>query len=86
MFGGKQKTQKPPALNSLIYQYQNDPLLGVFAKQALVAQSWFQADRKFIDRTIAGMINSVVNSNTQPKDALGQAQNQINQFLSQRPF
>ncbi len=84
--GYLQKTQKPPALNSLIYQYQNDPLLGVFAKQALVAQSWFQADRKFIDRTIAGMINSVVNSNTQPKDALGQAQNQINQFLSQRPF
>lgn len=77
-----QKTQKPPALNSLIYQYQNDPALGVFARQALTARSWFEADRKFIDQAISGMINSVVNNNVQPKDALEQTQNQINQFIT----
>lgn len=79
-----QATQKPPALNSLIYQYQNDPVLGVFSKQALVAQSWYQFDSDYINQSISGMINSVVSGRSQTVNALSQTQDQINQYLKQK--
>jgi ABC-type glycerol-3-phosphate transport system substrate-binding protein len=82
--GYVQKTQKPPALNSLIYQYQNDPALGVFAKQALTARSWYQADAEFINETVSGMMNSLARGDLEMRNALDQAQNTINQFVNKR--
>jgi len=37
-------TQRPTARRDLIEFQRNDPELGVFAVQALTAQSWYQAD------------------------------------------
>lgn len=80
-----QKTQKPPALNSLIYQYQNDPVFGTFVRQALTARSWLQIDRKIIDQAVSGMLESIASGELQPtKGALGQIQIQINQSLRQK--
>jgi multiple sugar transport system substrate-binding protein len=79
-----QNNQKPPALNSLIYQYQIDPTLGVFARQALTARSWAMLDSSFINQAVSDMIDSVAGGGQKPKDALGQTQNQINQYLNQK--
>ncbi|MGC9602860.1 MAG: extracellular solute-binding protein [Minisyncoccia bacterium] len=81
-----QKTQKPPALNSLIYQYQNDPNLGVFARQALTARSWVELDRGFIDNAVSAMIDSVAGGEVSPRSALQQTQDQINQYLNRGTF
>jgi len=74
-----QATQKPPALDSLIYQYKDDPVLGAFARQALVAQSWYQFNSNFIDQSVSAMINSVVSGKSRISDALNQTESAINQ-------
>lgn len=79
-----EKTGRPPALNSLIYRYQNDPALGVFARQALTARSWYQSDAEFINKTISVMINSFAKGGIQATEALNQAQTVINQYLNNR--
>ncbi len=79
-----EKTGNPPTLNSLIYKYQNDPALGVFARQALTARSWYQADAEFINKTVSGMINSFAKGGIQAIEALNQAQSAINQSLNKR--
>jgi multiple sugar transport system substrate-binding protein len=84
--GYSQKTGKPPALNSLIYRYQSDPVLGVFARQALTARSWFEADRTFIDRTISDMIELTAERDILSRNALQQTEDKINQYLNQRSF
>lgn len=81
-----EKTQKPPALNSLIYRYQDDLSLGVFAKQALTARSWIELDRGFIDKAVSAMIDSVAGGEVSPRSALQQTQDQINQYLNQGVF
>jgi len=81
-----QNTKKPPALNSLIYQYQNDPSLGVFARQALTARSWIELDRGFMDNAVSAMIDSVAGGQTSPRSALEQTQSQINQYLNRGTF
>jgi ABC-type glycerol-3-phosphate transport system substrate-binding protein len=47
---------RPPALLSLINAKLNDPDLGVFARQALVAHSWYEAD----DVRINGLFNDAI--------------------------
>lgn len=79
-----EKTGRPPALNSLIYKYQNDPALGIFAKQALTARSWYEADAEFINKTVSDMINSFAKGGIQATEALSQTQTAINQYLNSR--
>ncbi len=76
-----QATQKPPALNSLLYQYQNDPVLSVFAKQALIARSWTEPDKDASRAVFSQMIHAVVSGGARPADALNQAQDGINQII-----
>ena len=76
-----QATQKPPALNSLLYQYQNDPILSVFAKQALIARSWTEPDKDASRAVFSDMIHAVVSGGQQPSNALTQAQSAINQII-----
>jgi ABC-type glycerol-3-phosphate transport system substrate-binding protein len=47
---------RPPALLSLINAKLDDPDLGVFARQALVARSWYEAD----DVKINGLFNDAI--------------------------
>ncbi len=75
------QTGKPPALNSLLYQYQNDPTLSVFARQALIARSWDERDKDAVRAIFSRMIQSVVSDKERPVDALGAAQNAVNQII-----
>ncbi len=75
------RTGKPPALNSLLYQYQNDPTLNVFARQALVARSWDERDKDAARTIFSQMIHAVVSGKERPSDALSAAQSAINQII-----
>jgi len=69
---------EPPALNSLIAKYKDDPNLGVFVRQALTSFSWPQPDNAAVKAIFSDMISSVLSGQLNSKQALEQAQNQIN--------
>lgn len=71
-------SQLPPALRTLIIQYQTDPDLGVFANQALSARSWQQPDNSMISQIFSDMIESVLSGKLSSERALKQAENNVN--------
>jgi ABC-type glycerol-3-phosphate transport system substrate-binding protein len=71
----------PPALRVLINQYLNDPDLGVFARQALTARSWHQADSSAIKRIFSNMIQSILSGQLTSDAALKKAENEINELM-----
>ena len=76
-----QATKRPPALNTLINQYLNDPNLNVFAKQSLTAVSWYQPDSDQISQIFSNAVELVLNGKTNSQQALDQASAQINNLF-----
>ncbi|OGZ37009.1 MAG: hypothetical protein A3I88_00100 [Candidatus Portnoybacteria bacterium RIFCSPLOWO2_12_FULL_39_9] len=70
-------TRKPAARRDLISEQKNDPDLGVFARQALTARSWYQVDNSAIETIMAEMIESVVLGETTIKEAVEKATAQV---------
>ncbi len=75
------KTGKPPALRALISDYDNDPVLSVFARQILIAKSWVQPGHEDVSRVFAGIIDSVSQGLFSPQEAIGAAEQQINELF-----
>lgn len=75
-----QAAKKPPGLRSLIEKYKNDPELGVFTKQALTARSWRQPDSAVVKQTFSNMIESILSGRLNSEQAIGQAENEINEL------
>jgi len=76
-----QITKLPPALKTLIEKYKNDPEIGIFAKQALIARSWLQTDNNIVKQVFSNMIESILSGRLNPDQALKQAENEINELL-----
>lgn len=72
----------PPALNSIISESLNDPYLSVFARQALTARSWYEANENSIDGIMNDAISAVLNGRADSKAALRQAEDQVTQLMS----
>ena len=70
-------TSRPPALRVLIGQTINDALIGVFAKQALTARSWYEADDDKIHSLFNAAIDQVLRGARGPREALQEAQDQV---------
>ena len=73
-------TGKPPALNSVIYNYESDPILSPFARQALIAESWNQTNPTAEAGILSQAIQSILSGQTTIQSALLQAQGQIYQL------
>lgn len=73
-----QTSKRPPALRVLIQKYFNDPDLGVFASQALTAQSWKQKDSAGSRKVFSRMLESILSEGRSADRALQQAENEIN--------
>ncbi len=73
---------RPPALRSLISGNINDPILGVFSRQALTARSWYEADEEKINGIFNAAIAAVLNGQFDSGKALLQAQDQISQLMT----
>ncbi len=73
----------PAARRDLIDQQQNEPEIGVFAKQALSAKSWYQADNLAVENILADLIDDVNFKRRTIAEALRAAENKIT-LLMQR--
>ena len=69
---------RPPALRSLIAQYENDPVLGPYSLQALTAEDWSQPDSDAVSTIFNNMIESVLNKSASVGQALQTAELSVN--------
>ncbi|MBU1102113.1 extracellular solute-binding protein [Patescibacteria group bacterium] len=76
--------QKPSARRDLIDWQSSDENLGVFARQALIAKSWWEVDNLAIETIFAQMIESVVANKTTIKEAIQGASQQITLLMQQK--
>lgn len=74
-------TARPPARRDLIAAVADQPTVGVFAKQALTAASWFQADSAEFERILLGAIESVRRGQASSETAVSRAADQMNLLL-----
>lgn len=70
-------TKKPTARRDLIEWQKNDLELGVFARQSLTAQSWYQVDSSAIETIFAQAIESVILGQATVSNALKTAASQV---------
>ena len=74
------ETGSPPALRESIAQNMSDPVLSIFASQALTARSWRESnDAKVNDIMNAAVVN-VLNGSANSTKALAQAQEAVNEI------
>lgn len=72
---------RPAALRSLINENIDDPILGVFSRQALTARSWYEFDENAINGIFNSAIAGTLTGQFDPGKALLQAQDQISQLM-----
>lgn len=72
---------RPPALRSLIAKKLSDPDFGVFAKQALAARSWYQADSAGVNSAFNRAIQSVLSGQANSERALRQAESEVGALM-----
>jgi len=74
--------RKPTALRSLVLKQNEDFDLSVFADQVLSAQAWYNGnDATSAEKAMEKMIDSIVSGTHTIEEALGIAQNEVNQTL-----
>ena len=73
-------TGMPPALKVLIDQYLEDPDLGVFAKQTLIAKSWPKTDARAADKILSDAIKSFLSGAVSSDAALYEAQGRLQEM------
>lgn len=74
-------TDRLPALRSLVGERVNDPRLGVFARQALTARSWYWADEDRVKRIFNDVVNFVLRGQLNASQALRQAEDQVTEIM-----
>ncbi len=74
-------THRSPALRSLIATSMNDPEVGVFARQALQANSWYQGDSTEVNSTFTSMLDLIVSGQLSTSRALDQAEQLVTESL-----
>jgi len=70
-----------PALRFLIDNYLNNPDVGIFAEQALTAQSWPQVNDDEIDTLFNDMIRSVIEGEATVNKAISSARAEITELI-----
>ena len=71
-------TNLPPAIRTMVAQYQSDPVLNAFAKQSLTAQAVPQQDIFAYNQAISNMIEYVLSGKLTVDGALREAQAELN--------
>lgn len=70
-------TNEPVSRRDLIPWQRINPEIGIFADQALSAQSWYQVDNSAIETIFADMIDNVVMGRATPENAIRTAAKQV---------
>ena len=74
-------TGNPPALRSLIQETQENPEIGVFAKQALTARSWLQPGEDVVRGAFDEAIALVLSKELTPERAIQKAEATVTEAL-----
>ena len=74
----------PPALRSLIAEKTNDPVLGVFTEQTLIARSWPQADPAKVAEIFSNMVEDVLAGRAIPAVAIRGAEEAVTALMKKR--
>jgi multiple sugar transport system substrate-binding protein len=74
-------TKRSPALRSLIAVSLNDVEAGIFAKQALMAASWYQPDGSAVSSIFSNMLELISAGQLNSNKALQQAASQVSELL-----
>lgn len=77
-------TERPAARRDLIELQKNELDLGVFARQALGARSWYQVDNVAIENILADMIEDVNFGRRTIADALRSAENKVTLLMQRK--
>ena len=77
-------THRPPALRSLIPEYQYDTKMSVFANQILIAKSWRQPDNAKVTEIFKTMIRNVLQGAMSINEAVYAADSQITELFQNR--
>jgi ABC-type glycerol-3-phosphate transport system substrate-binding protein len=72
---------RAPALRELLDDAKNSVELGVFARQALTARSWYEPDARRITSLFNSAIARVIRGEIDTRQALGQVRDQVDQML-----
>jgi multiple sugar transport system substrate-binding protein len=78
------ETGAPPALKQLIEEKLNDPEYAVFARQALTARTWYEANDTKINTFFDDAIQSVLYGQADARMALHQAQDSVSQLMTNK--
>jgi len=76
-------TQRPPARRDLIAEVKDDPVLGMFAEQALSARSWWKPDNRQMEIIFAKMIDDINTGKSSVAEAMAQAQQSAQQLIKE---
>lgn len=74
-------TSRPPARRDLIDEVRTDPILGLFAEQALSARNWWKPDNRQIEAIFATMIESINLGQSSVEQAMSVAQQSAQQLI-----
>lgn len=77
------RANQPPARRELIGEVINERILGVFARQALTSQTWYQPDQDAVTAIFKNMIDDVNFGRESYEEAVRKAADQVN-LLFQR--
>lgn len=75
-------SKRPPALSTLVAQYESDPVLGPYARQALTARSWSQPDPDAVSSIFNDMIQSELKGTLTTNQVLSAAQNSVDALIT----
>ena len=78
------ESSRPSARRDLIDFQKTDPDLGVYARQALTARSWYQVDPQAIEKIFADMIEDVVFRRATPFEAIRTAEDKVTVLMQKR--
>jgi len=76
-----EKAKKPTARRDLVEWQKDDLELGVFAKQSLTAQSWYQVRPSAIETILANAIKDVILGSATTKKAIQTAADQVSLLM-----
>lgn len=74
-------TDRPASRKDVIEEQLSDPLLKVFSKQALTAESWYQVDSSAIEGVFSNLIESVALDEKEPKEGLDEAVDRVTNIM-----
>lgn len=76
-------TMRPASRKDVIEIQLQDPTLKIFAKQALTARSWYQADSGAIEGIFSNLIESIALDEKDPEDGVDEAVKQVSNVMAQ---